>query len=40
MSKWLAVGMAGFLLGLKCRECSKRLCSKRIRRQMMKLLGL
>lgn len=40
MSKWFAAGMAGFLLGLKCRECARRLCSKKIRRQMMKLMGL
>lgn len=40
MSKWIAIGMAGFLLGLKYRQCGKWLCCKKTRRKIMKLIGL
>ncbi len=40
MSKCLTAGMIGFLLGVKCRKCSGRMCSAHLKKQAMKMMGL
>ncbi len=40
MNKYVTVGMAGFLMGMKCRRFGKKFCMKHLRKQAMKLMRL
>lgn len=40
MSKWIAAGMIGFWLGMKCVECKKTTGMQKMKKQMMKKLGI
>lgn len=40
MSRCLTAGMLGFLLGVKCRKSTGTLCSKQLKKQAMKMMGL
>lgn len=40
MSKCLTAGMLGFLIGVKCRKCSGKMCSAQLKKQAMKMMGL
>ena len=40
MSKWMTAGTIGFLLGMRCRECGRKLNAKQLRKKMVKMLGL
>ena len=40
MSKMLTAGMLGFLAGMKCKEYGKILCMKRLKRQILRKMGL
>lgn len=40
MSKCLTAGMLGFLLGVKCRKCTGKMCHNQLKKQAMKLMGL
>ena len=40
MSKCIAIGMIGFLLGMKCKECSGGYCMRRMKHRAMRKLGL
>ncbi len=40
MKKCLTAGMLGFLIGVKCRQCSGKMCSTQLKKQAMKMMGL
>lgn len=40
MGKCITAAMVGFLLGMKCKECGKTLCIKRLKKQAMRKMGL
>lgn len=40
MSKCVAAGMLGFLIGMKCRDCGKQFCTRQLKKQAMKLIGV
>ena len=40
MGKCLTAGMIGFLLGMKSKECGKKLCMKQIKKQALRMLHL
>ena len=40
MSKCIAIGMIGFLLGMKCKVCSGGYCLRRMKHRVMRKLGL
>ena len=40
MSKMMAAGMIGFLIGTKCNDLCKKVCCKKLKRDMFKWLRL
>lgn len=40
MSKCIAIGMVGFLLGMKCKECGSCFQLRRIKHRALRKLGL
>ena len=40
MSKMLTAGMIGFLAGMKYKECGKNLCMNRLKKQLIRKMGL
>ena len=40
MSKCITAAMLGFLLGMKCKECGKNFCMRRLKKHMMRKVGL
>ncbi len=40
MSKMLTAGMLGFLVGVKMRKCTGQMCTRQLKKQMMKMMGL
>lgn len=40
MSKCIAIGMIGFLLGMKCKECGGSFHLRRIKQRALRKLGL
>ena len=40
MSKCVTAAMLGFMLGVKCRKCTGKMCHNQLKKQAMKLMGL
>lgn len=40
MNKCLTAGMVGFLIGVKCRRCTGKMCSTQLKKHIMKMMGL
>ena len=40
MSKILTAGMLGFLAGVKMRKCTGKMCTRQLKKQMMKMMGM
>lgn len=40
LGKWMAVGMLGFVVGMNYKESCKRMNLTKVKRQMMRAMGL
>ena len=40
MSKMLTAGMLGFLVGVKMRRCTGKMCTRQLKKQMLKMMGM
>lgn len=40
MKKCLTAAMLGFALGVKCRQCTGKMCTNQLKKQAMKMMGL
>ncbi len=40
MSKMMAAGAIGFMIGIKCKDVCKMACCKKFKRYMLRIIGL